>query len=67
MICMNFQSVDNNLIFYLEQFNDAGSAFILKPSQLRYTPTKSKIPRKQNPELSYAPKLLEKPYFSHEF
>ena len=67
MICMNFQSVDDHLIFYLEQFNEAGSAFILKPSQLRYIPVTSKIPKKQNPELSYAPKVLQKPYFSHKF
>ena len=67
MICMNFQSVDDHLIFYLEQFNEAGSAFILKPSQLRYIPTLSKTPKKQNPELSYAPKHLQKPYFSHKF
>ena len=67
MICMNFQSVDDNLLFYLDQFNEAGSAFILRPPQLRYIPMKSKIPKKQNPELSYAPKLLQKPYFSHEF
>ena len=66
MICMNFQNVDNNLIFYLEQFNEAGSAFILKPSQLRYIPVASKIPKQQNPDLSYAPKVVKKPYFTHQ-
>lgn len=66
MICMNFQNVDDHLIFYLEQFNEAGSAFILKPAQLRYIPAISKIPKKQNPDLSYAPKVLKKPYFTHK-
>jgi hypothetical protein len=65
MICMNFQSVDDNLIFYLEQFNEVGSSFILKPSQLRYIPVTSKQPTPQNPELSYAPRTIEKPYFKH--
>ena len=66
MICMNFQNVDNHLIFYLEQFNEAGSAFILRPSQLRYIPVISKVPKKQNPFVSYAPKVVEKPYFTHK-
>lgn len=66
MICMNYQSVDEHLIFYLEQFNEEGSAFKLKPSQLRYIPVKATPPKKQNPVLSYAPKTIEKPYFKHK-
>lgn len=66
MICMNFQNVDTNLIFYLEQFNEAGSAFILKPEELRYIPQYATAPKKQNPSVSYAPKQISKPYFSHK-
>lgn len=66
MICMNFQNVDTNLIFYLEQFNEAGSAFILKPDELRYVPQYATAPKKQDPKLSYAPKQISKPYFSHK-
>jgi hypothetical protein len=66
MICMNFQSIDDHLVFYLEQFNEEGSAFKLKPEQLRYIPVQGTIPQKQNPQLSYAPKIVKKPYFSHK-
>lgn len=65
MICMNFQSVDEHLVFYLEQFNKAKSAFKLKPKELRYIPVKSKVPTPQKKELSYAPRIVSKPYFTH--
>lgn len=64
-ICMNFQNVDTFLIYYLEEFNSAGSAFILKPENLRYEPLIAKNPSPQDKELSYAPKELKKPYFRH--
>jgi hypothetical protein len=66
LVCMNFQNVDNNLIFYLEQFNEANSAFILKPAELRFIPKFAKVPQKQDPKVSYAPKVIKKPYFNHE-
>jgi hypothetical protein len=65
-ICMNFQSVDNNLIYYLEQFNSAQSAFILKPEELRYKQVYAKKPVAQNKKLSFEPRLIKKPYFSHK-
>lgn len=66
LVCMNFQNVDSNLVYYLEEFNNAGSAFILKPPELRYEPKYAKQPDKQNPQLSYAPRLIKKPYFQHK-
>ena len=66
MVCMNFQNVDNNLIFYLEQFNEANSSFILKPAELRFIPKYAKVPKPQDPKLSYAPKVIKKPYFNHK-
>jgi hypothetical protein len=65
MICMNYQNVDSYLIYYLEAFNNQGSAFILKPASLRYIPIVAKTPTKQDPKLSYAPRQLKKPYFKH--
>jgi len=65
MVCMNFQNVDSNLIYYLEEFNTNGSAFMLKPESLRYVKVYAENPTAQNPELSYAPKQLKKPYFNH--
>lgn len=64
-VCMNFQNVDEYLIYYLEEFNNAGSAFILKPENLRYVPLIAKTPTPQDKKLSYAPKELKKPYFRH--
>lgn len=65
MVCMNFQNVDSHLIYYLEEFNNQGSAFILKPASLRYIPIVAKTPETQDPKLSYAPRELKKPYFKH--
>lgn len=65
MICMNYQNVDSYLIYYLKEFNNQGSAFILKPASLRYIPNVAKTPTKQDPKLSYAPRELKKPYFKH--
>lgn len=65
MVCMNFQNVDSHLIYYLEEFNTNGSAFILKPEALRYIPIMAKTPTKQDPSLSYAPREVKKPYFRH--
>ena len=38
MVGMSFQRFDGNLEYYTKQFDDAGSAFILKPKDLRYIP-----------------------------
>jgi hypothetical protein len=62
-VCMNYQTLDTNLVYYLDLFNDAGSAFILKPKNLRYIPVIAPPPVTQNPENSYAPRVNEKPYY----
>lgn len=66
MPCMNFQNMDSNLQFYLEYFNKVGSAFVLKPDELRYIPVRMKTPTQQDPKLSYARRVIKKPYFKHE-
>ena len=53
MIAMSFQNFDNNLKFYTQYFDDAGSAFVLRPDRLRYIPTFIPIPPPQNPAVSY--------------
>lgn len=62
-VCMNYQTLDANLTYYLDLFNSAGYSFILKPKQLRYIPLTIPKPKIQNPENSYAPRTVEKPYF----
>ena len=66
MPCMNFQNPDSNLQFYITFFNDNNGAFALKPLHLRYVPKIMKQPTPQNPKLSYARKVISKPYFSHQ-
>jgi len=53
MIGMSFQNFDNNMKFYTQYFDDAGSAFVLRPDRLRYIPTFIPIPPPQDPSNSY--------------
>jgi len=52
MIAMSFQNFDDNLQFYVQYFDDAGSAFVLRPERLRYIPTFIPIPPPQDPAVS---------------
>lgn len=52
MIAMSFQNFDDNMKFYTQTFDDAGSAFILKPARLTYVPVFIKIPTPANPAVS---------------
>jgi len=64
MVGMNFQNFDANMEFYDIMFDEAGSAFVLKPKHLRYIPETIKNPPPQNPELSYANRKVESDYYS---
>ena len=52
MIAMSFQNFDDNLKFYTQYFDDAGTAFVLRPERLRYIPVFIPIPPAQNPAVS---------------
>ena len=62
--CMCFQNADNLLKYYLETFNEANYAFMLKPKQLRYVPITINKPKKQDKAYSFAPRTIDKPYFN---
>jgi hypothetical protein len=53
MIAMSFQNFDDNMKFYTQYFDDAGSAFVLRPDRLRYIPVFIPIPPAQDPSVSY--------------
>jgi len=53
MVGMSFQKFDTNLEYYIKQFDNAGSAFILKPAALRYIPKTIPKPADPPPEYSY--------------
>jgi len=64
MIGMCYQNYDANLQFYEEFFATAGHAFVLKPETLRYVEVTIAEPVKQNPELSYAPRVTQSSYYN---
>ena len=63
MIAMCYQNYDSNLEFYEDFFANAGYAFVLKPEALRYVEVTIAEPVKQNPELSYAPRVTKSSYY----
>uniref|UniRef100_A0A6C0C6M0 PI-PLC Y-box domain-containing protein n=1 Tax=viral metagenome TaxID=1070528 RepID=A0A6C0C6M0_9ZZZZ len=63
MVCMNYANYDSNMAYYRKTFNNAGSAFILKPENLRYGIVTTSAPIKQNPQLSYKEKHIDTPMY----
>ncbi len=59
MTCMCFQLEDSKLIGYNKMFNDEGTAFILKPEELREKLEYIADPIPQNPAYSYAPRIIK--------
>ena len=49
MSAMSFQNFDANLEFYTQYFDNAGTAFVLRPDNLRYIETIITAPENQNP------------------
>jgi len=52
-VCMNFQAQDANIAYYINLFEENGSAFILKNKNLRYIKTSIPRPTPPDPQLSY--------------
>ena len=61
MVAMSFQNFDANMEYTSMFFNDAGSAFALKPEHLRYVPVIIPKPPPQNPAVSFAERKFEIP------
>lgn len=64
LVFMDYSQPDTNFELMSAFFNEAGSAFKLKPKGQRLIPTTIKAPPPQNPDLSYSPQTISKPYFS---
>lgn len=58
MTAMSFQKFDPNMQYYIQQFDNAGTAFILKPEALRYIPKTIPNPADPPPEYSYQPRIF---------
>ena len=57
-VTMNFHIIDEHLKYYLTFFNNAGSAFVLKPEKLRYKRVTVSKPKEADKNLSFAPKEI---------
>ena len=64
MIAMCPQNYDSNLEFYDTFFDNAGSAFVLKPANLRFIPTTIAMPAAPPPEYSYKKRDVSTDYYS---
>jgi hypothetical protein len=64
MVALSFQSYDPSLEYYNEMFDTAGSAFVLKPLELRYVPVTIPIPPPANPEYSYQQREIKADYYN---
>ena len=59
MICMRYQKIDSFLEENEQFFNQAGTAFVLKPQNLRYVNVVIPPPTPQNPAVSFAPVTIQ--------
>jgi hypothetical protein len=62
MTLMNYQNLDTNLEYYFKFF--ASSAFVLKPTALRYVPVGIPPPKPQDEAVNYKPRDISMPQFS---
>jgi len=63
-IGMNFQNFDSNMEYYDLFFDKTGSAFVLKPENLRYVPATIPNPTPQDPNNSYTTRNVSSDYYS---
>jgi len=64
MVGMSFQNFDTNMEFYDELFDNAGSAFILKPENLRYIPVYIKLPDPPTEATSFCERPIKSDFYS---
>ena len=62
-VCMNYQNMDKNLDYYIDFFQGKGTAFVLKPKNMRYVKKYIPIPKQANPELSFQPRAIIMPQY----
>ena len=64
MVAMAFQNFDENMQYYDEFFDDAGSAFVLKPESLRYIPVTINVPPPPPEAYSYKKRSVKSDYYA---
>jgi hypothetical protein len=63
-VAMSAQGNDNYIKQYNDKFNKAGSAFILKPKNLRYIPVTIPPPKLPSKKLSYESRNISSSYYN---
>jgi len=63
LLGMRYQKIDINIEENDVFFDENGYAFVLKPENLRYIPITIPLPPPQNPELSYAPRIVQSDFY----
>jgi len=58
MVAMNFPNFDSNIEHYCYIFDKAGTAFVVKPDYLRYTPNNIEAPTEIPDSYNFAPRKL---------
>lgn len=66
MVAMRYQYVDNYLMENTQFFDQDGSAFVLKPPELRYQPILIPEPPAQNPNYSYETRVVSTEYYTYD-
>jgi hypothetical protein len=66
LLGMRYQKIDTNIEENDIFFDENGYAFVLKPEQLRYIPITIPLPPPQNPELSYAPRVVQSDFYKFD-
>ena len=64
MVALSLQSFDSSLEYYNEMFDLAGSAFVLKPAELRFIPVTIPTPPPPNPAYSYEKRDIKADYYA---
>lgn len=65
-IAMRYQMIDANVEESDIFFDEAGSAFVLKPENLRYVPVVLETPPPQDPAVSYATRTVESDFYKFD-
>ena len=64
LTAINFSNQDTFYTNTFNFFNDSGTAFILKPADLRYTPLSIQVPNNPPPGYSFAPREVSSRYYN---
>lgn len=64
MMALSAQNYDESMQFYDTFFNNAGTAFVLKPENLRYVPVTIKMPNNPPPQYSYAGRNVSSDFYN---